>query len=153
MRRSTLGILVALVALVGVAAAALATPPSGVTSVPVGEGSFTQDPDASNLGVSFEADSADEVNVDNVTIEPGGTSGWHRHQGVVIVAVKSGELTRYNSNCTKTTYAAGTAFTEDSGVVLARNEGTAPLELVVTYLVPEGRARTLDRPNPGCAAE
>jgi quercetin dioxygenase-like cupin family protein len=73
--------LVALTALVGVAAAALATPPSGVTSAPVGQASFTGDPDASNLGVSFEADSGDEVHVANVTIASGGTSGWHRHQG------------------------------------------------------------------------
>jgi quercetin dioxygenase-like cupin family protein len=153
MRRSTLGTLVALVALVGLAAAALATPPSGVTSVAVGQGAFTGDPDRSSLGVSFEADSGDEVSVNNVTVAPGGTSGWHRHQGVVIVAVRSGELTRYSSSCTKTTYAGGTAFTEGSSTVLARNEGTTPVELVVTYLVPEGRAHTLDRPNPGCAAE
>jgi hypothetical protein len=67
--------------------------------------------------------------------------------------VGSGELTRYSSSCTKTTYTAGVAFTEDSSVVLARNEGTAPVELVVTYLVPAGRPHTLDGPNPGCAVE
>jgi quercetin dioxygenase-like cupin family protein len=153
MRRSTLGILVAVVALPGVAAAAFATPPSGVTVTPVAKGAFARDPDVSNLGVTFRGGAGDEVTVQSLTLAPGGTSGWHRHQGVVLVTVKAGELTIYDSSCRKTTYPAGTAFSESSAVHVGRNEGTTPAEVVVTFAAPANRALTLDRPNPGCSVD
>jgi quercetin dioxygenase-like cupin family protein len=153
MRRSTLGILVGVAAVPGIAAAALATPPSGVTAMPVAKGAFVRNPDASNLGVTFRGDAGDEVTVQSLTVAPGGTTGWHRHQGVVLVAVKAGELSVYNSSCRKTTYPAGTAFSESSAVHVARNEGTSPVEVVATFAAPANRALTLDRPNPGCAVD
>ena len=153
MRRTTLGILVGVAALPGVAAAASATPPSGVTATPVAKGAFTLNPDVSNLGVAFRGDAGDEVTVQSLTVAPGGTTGWHRHQGVVLVAVKAGEFTIYGSDCQKTTYAAGTAFSESSPDHVGRNEGTTPVELVATFAAPANRALTLDRPNPGCTVD
>jgi quercetin dioxygenase-like cupin family protein len=41
---------------------------------------------------------------------PGGTEGWHSHPGVVAAAVKSGTLTIYDTNCSKTTVTAGNAL-------------------------------------------
>jgi quercetin dioxygenase-like cupin family protein len=153
MRRSTLGILVAGVALPGVAAVAVATPPSGVSATQVAKGAFARNPDVSNLGVGFRGATGDEVTVQSLTVDPGGTTGWHRHQGVVLVAVKAGELSLYDSSCRKTTYPAGTAFSESSAVHVARNEGTSPVEVVATFAAPANRALTLDRPNPGCIVD
>jgi hypothetical protein len=41
---------------------------------------------------------------------PGGTEGRHSHPGVVAAAVKSGTLTIYDTNCSKTTVTAGNAL-------------------------------------------
>jgi quercetin dioxygenase-like cupin family protein len=84
-----------------------------------------------------------------VTVRPGGNFGWHVHHAAVAVAVVSGTLTLYDSSdpsCKAQPVKAGNGFVEAvNHVHLARNEGTKPVHVLVTYLgVPQGKS--LDAP-------
>jgi hypothetical protein len=37
--------------------------------------------------------------VRDITIDPGGGTGWHWHDGIVVGAVKQGTLTHYSADC------------------------------------------------------
>jgi quercetin dioxygenase-like cupin family protein len=89
-----------------------------------------------------------------ITVEPGGSSGWHSHPGGAIIIVKQGELTVYRaigSQCQTTTYSAGQAFIERPGEVdQVVNTGTIPYVLYVTFpRVPQGASTRIDEPGPG----
>lgn len=89
-----------------------------------------------------------------ITIAPGGTTGWHYHPGQLFGVVKAGTLTHYDSGCTiDGVYDAGDPITERSGpgyVHEGRNEGAVPLVLWVLYIDPAGSPPAVDMPNPGC---
>ncbi|TCC30029.1 cupin domain-containing protein [Kribbella speibonae] len=89
-----------------------------------------------------------------ITIQPGGTTGWHFHDGTLYAFVKSGTLTHSGADCTTDgIYKAGAAFTEPSGsdhVHVGRNLGTKPLVLDVLYVLPTGSPLSEDAANPGC---
>jgi hypothetical protein len=92
-----------------------------------------------------------------ITVDPGGSTGWHSHPGATFVAVKSGTLTLYHGDattCTSQAYSAGQGFLEPAGDVhVARNEGSTPVELYVTFLaVPVGAGLRVDAQNPGGAS-
>jgi predicted metal-dependent enzyme (double-stranded beta helix superfamily) len=105
-----------------------------------------------------------------VTIQPGGDTGWHTHPGAALVTVKSGTLTltglRHRGDddddhdrggrrgrCETESFSAGQAFV-DAGhghVHIGRNLGTTPVELWVTFTgVPPGGAFRIDAADPGC---
>jgi quercetin dioxygenase-like cupin family protein len=89
-----------------------------------------------------------------LTIAPGGSTGWHYHPGQVFGVVREGTLTHYKSNCELDgIFATGAPITEASGanyVHLGRNEGTMPLVLWVLYIDPAGSPLAVDAPDPGC---
>ena len=82
-----------------------------------------------------------------ITISPGGTTGWHTHPGPTWVAVASGEGTLYHSGvtgCPGHKYAAGNGFfqpgrTDDHTF---RNETAAPLTIYAYYLLPANTPNT-----------
>ncbi len=89
-----------------------------------------------------------------ITVVPGGSSGWHAHPGGAIIIVKQGELTVYRaigSQCQTTTYSAGQAFIERPREVdQVVNTGTVPYVLYVTSpRVPQGDSTRIDKPDPG----
>lgn len=91
----------------------------------------------------FSTTAASDVMMQTVVIEPGGAVGWHNHASPTFVAVKSGTITFYRSTaagCTAQSYGAGQGYVEPVGEAhVGRNEGSAPVELYVTYLaVPVG---------------
>lgn len=90
-----------------------------------------------------------------ITLQPGGTTGWHFHDGTLYAYVKQGTLTHSDHTCaTDGTYHAGAAFTEPTGddhVHIGRNLGTAPVVLDVLYVDPAGSPLSEDAPNPGCS--
>jgi quercetin dioxygenase-like cupin family protein len=92
------------------------------------------------------------VRVATVVFGAGGSSGWHHHPGFVIVSVKSGSVTVWASDCSQTTYAAGSAFVEsgdDPGQVTSAGGATN----YVTYVVPNVNPLVfkIDDPAPACA--
>jgi quercetin dioxygenase-like cupin family protein len=97
-----------------------------------------------------------DIVVANIAITPGGTSGWHSHPGPVLVVVKTGALTIYRGDdptCSPTLHPAGTAFTEEGGVVhIARNEGAVAATTVATFFVPASAPQRIDQALPGNCA-
>ena len=139
------------VAVVGVTAyaagAVLATPPSGLTNVPLARGTNVSD---GTIPLQVGTD----VAMAQITVDPGGSSGWHSHPGGAIIVVKTGTLTVYESvgsQCQATTYSAGQAFIERPGEVdQVVNTGTIPYVLLVTFpRVPQGTSARTDEPDPG----
>ncbi len=94
MKAKRMYVVAAAVGLMGVGvlpSVALASPPSGFTPT-----------------VLFQADvGRADVMVQRIVIDPGGTSGWHHHPGVVTVVVTSGSVTVLDSDCNRTRYGPG----------------------------------------------
>src|ERR1051325_6405345 len=113
-----------------------ATPPSGLTQVPLARGT-----DVSDGTIPLQVGT--DVAMAQITVDVGGFSGWHSHPGGAIIIVKQGSLTVYGSNggqCEVATYSAGQAFIERPGEVdQVVNTGTIPYVLFVTFpRVPSG---------------
>jgi quercetin dioxygenase-like cupin family protein len=124
-----------------------ATPPSGLTNIPLARGSNTSDG-------TIPLKAGTDVALAQITVIPGGSSGWHSHPGGAIVVVQQGSLTVYGSvgdQCETTTYTAGQAFVERPGEVdQVINTGTVPYTLFVTFpRVPSGASPRTDEPDPG----
>ncbi|WP_407936511.1 cupin domain-containing protein [Lentzea tibetensis] len=89
-----------------------------------------------------------------VTIAPGGSTGWHYHDGTLYAVVKKGTITRTFSDCTTTeVHHRGQALTEPSGadhVHIGRNLGSTDMVLEVLYVLPKGSPLARDAANPGC---
>ena len=88
-----------------------------------------------------------------ITIQPGGSTGWHYHDGRVFGVVREGTLTRTMEDCSVVVSPEGSAATEDSGADhthIGRNLGPGPLVLWVDYIEPAGTPLAVDVPDPGC---
>ena len=89
-----------------------------------------------------------------LTIPPGGFTGWHTHPGPTFVAVAQGEGTLYHamSGCPSVKYATGAGFMQPSTEVHnMRNEGSTPLVLWAFYALPPGTSNAairIDQPQP-----
>ena len=126
---------------------ALATPASMLTNVPLARGT-----NVSNGTIPLQVGA--DVAMAQITVDPGGSSGWHSHPGGAIIVVKQGSLTVYSPvgrKCETTTYSAGQAFIERPGEVDdVLNAGTIPYVLFVTFpRVPQGDSARTDEPDPG----
>lgn len=154
--------LAAIFAAVSAITAVALTPSMGIIAAPVvARASFV---DATDVKFKIKGEKQEVININNarqtvmqqITIAPGGNTGWHSHPGPVVVLVKSGQLSFYDGDdptCSVRTYSAGQAFI-DSGqghVHIARNESQSEnLEIWATYFdVPPGGAFRIDVPNPG----
>ena len=141
------------------AGTALGTLPSGIISGPIlARGDFIDQVDVKiklerdGSTVVSNAPSAGEVVVQEITIGPGGTTGWHSHPGPVVVVVKAGTLTYVRPSggeCVATPYSAGKAFVDpgQGHAHTAFNLGADNLVLVATYFdVPAGSSPRTDVP-------
>jgi len=145
--------------LLNVVSTTLGTPASGVVSAPIlARGDFLDQVDVriklttSHGTVVSNAPSAGEVIVQEITIAPNGTTGWHSHPGPVVVVVKGGALTYVREDqgvCVETVYPAGTAFVDpgQGHIHTAFNRGTESLVLYATYFdVPTGTSPRIYEP-------
>jgi hypothetical protein len=163
---------VALAVTVGAAGVgtAIATPGSNILGAPI-LARGTLEADRSHHGhhghqrnkpVKITLQRPSDVAVQQVTIGPGGATGWHSHPGPAVVIVKSGSFTLYDADdrrCKGTTYSddpdnpMGNTFIDEGygHVHIGRNESkTANTELYVTYLdLPVDAGPRIDVPNPG----
>jgi len=125
-----------------------ATPPTGgFTNVPLARGTNVSDG-------TIPLQAGTDVAMAQITVEPGGSSGWHSHPGGAIIVVKQGSLTVYSPvgpKCETTTYSAGQVFIERPGEVDdVLNTGTIPYVLFVTFpRVPQGDPARTDESDPG----
>jgi mannose-6-phosphate isomerase-like protein (cupin superfamily) len=89
-----------------------------------------------------------------LTISPGGHTGWHTHPGPTFVAIAQGEGTLYHgiAGCPAHRYGPNTGFFQPSSEVHNfRNEGSAPLVLHAFYALPNGTPNSAirtDQPQP-----
>lgn len=122
------------------ASAAMATPPAGISA---------------KLLWQRTVGKTDYV-VREITIKPGGTTGWHWHDGTLYGVIKSGTLTHQMADCTTVeTYRTGAGIVEQSGsdeVHRGVNVGTVPVVLDVLYVDPKGAPFAEDAADPGCPA-
>ena len=92
--------------------------------------------------------------IQQLTIPPGGYTGWHTHPGPTFVAVAQGEGTLYHgmSGCPSFKYAVGAGFMQPpTEVHNMRNEGSTPLVVWAFYALPPGTANAairIDQPQP-----
>jgi hypothetical protein len=141
-----------------------ATPPSGLTQVVLARGN---DVSHGSLPLRFGTD----IVMVQLTVEPGGSSGWHSHPGGAIIVVTKGSITVHKAvgsrdcqsesdgdschgraaGCQIERYSAGQAFIERPGEVdQVTNDGTIPYILLVTFpRVPPGASPRIDQPDPG----
>lgn len=121
--------------------AANATPSRGVTGTIISKTTFA----------------GNDYIVREITLDPGGSTGWHYHRGTLYALVRGGTLTHTEADCTTTdVYPKGSAFIEPAGadhVHIGRNIGRTPVVLEVLYVLPQGSALSQDAPNPGCGFE
>jgi mannose-6-phosphate isomerase-like protein (cupin superfamily) len=114
---------------------AWATPPTGkLTRTELAKGRL-----AENITVSTSGPT--DFHIHQVVIDPGADSGWHTHPGIALDIVKSGTVTAYfqGADCKPVTFQAGQAIFVPARVPhMARNEGSVPAEVYVTYLVDAG---------------
>jgi quercetin dioxygenase-like cupin family protein len=123
----------AAVSLAGVTAA-VATPPSGTTSRnELAVGKITDK-------IDIQRSDPSDFHIQNLTLDPGASSGWHTHPGPEYSIVKAGEIVLERSPaCAPVTVKAGEGlFIPDGMPHIAHNETKDPAELYVTYTVPAG---------------
>jgi quercetin dioxygenase-like cupin family protein len=158
--RKRAALMLAPVVALAVVGTAMATMPSGIAVT-----TFVRATLASNKpngGVTASADhvklhtkGATDVAMQTITSPPGGSSGWHSHPGVVLVAVQSGTVTLYDDDCRTTEYGPGQAFVEvGDEPSLVKNNTTSNAVLYVTLIVPSSATMLrIDKPQPAdCAA-
>jgi hypothetical protein len=92
--------------------------------------------------VKLQTKGPTDVRVQTLTFQPGGRTGWHHHPGFVLVAVQSGEVTIFDSQCNSKTYGPdspnGAAFVESGDEPMeVRNTGGAPATVYATFVAPE----------------
>jgi quercetin dioxygenase-like cupin family protein len=145
--KRNIAVVVTLVLAVGAISAglSLATPGASIVTAEFGRKTVPQ----------FKASMGEgDIVISEISLAPGGYSGWHSHPGKVVGAVQRGALTLYRSNdptCTGHTYTAGQIFTEIPSVsYYGRDEGTTATVLDVTFFnVPVGGSVRIDQPAPG----
>jgi quercetin dioxygenase-like cupin family protein len=116
--------------------------PSGVHITPLSHGTIGSKVRADRAGIEIRTKGPRDMLVTSITVDPGGSFGWHTHPGPVLVAVSKGTLAVYQSqgsHCPRSAVTAGQALVEDGGDIhLARNEGSDPVELNAIFLARTG---------------
>ena len=135
----------ALSALVAAAVSSAALPPSA-----------TATPSDQTNGVTLSHTTVDgrDYLLREITIEPGGSTGWHWHDGTVFGVVRQGTLTHNRADCSLDgVYGPGDPITEPGGPThahIGRNLGSTPVVMQAVYLLPIGAPLFEDAADPGC---
>ena len=88
----------------------------------------------------------------DLTIVPGGYTGWHTHPGILLTTVVSGAIEWYDGRCARHVYSAGDSLTESDKLHYVRNAGTENARLMINFVIAKGQPRKIDQAAPSCAA-
>jgi len=97
------------------------------------------------MGSHHTLDDESTLVVADVTWEPGGTSGWHRHPGSALVNIVEGELeVTWERDCLTRTYTASEGFFDPGEVHIAENlSNDEEARAYVIFLgIPDGEPAT-----------
>jgi quercetin dioxygenase-like cupin family protein len=123
---------------------------TGVTVEPLAQAEIAAKVRAEGNGIQLRTNGPKATLTARVTLEPGGSLGWHSHPGPVLVTVESGtfSLTQVeNRRCRTHRYGPEDAFVEDGGRVhLGRNETQQEVRVLATFLARMG-ATAFTRPE------
>ncbi len=99
-------------------------------------------------------DGASNIIQQEIVFLPGGTTGWHKHPGVVLLtlAADSGPVEWYDKKCGKRVYNPGDSWTEGTKLHDVVNSGTTNVHFLVTYIVAKDVLKRTDEAAPRCAA-
>jgi quercetin dioxygenase-like cupin family protein len=99
------------------------------------------------------ADGSSNIIQQEVKFIPGGTTGWHKHPGIVLLtlAADSGPVDWYDAKCGKTVYNAGDSWTEGTKLHDVVNHGSIDVHFLVTYIVAKDVNKRTDEEAPRCA--
>lgn len=98
------------------------------------------------IGAHAHLDGESTMVLAEVTWEPGGTSGWHHHPGVVLVSVLEGEIeVTWERDCVPRTYTAGKGFFDPGVVHNADNlsDDESARAFAVFLGIPDGEPATI----------
>ena len=152
-RKRLLGVIPG-VAIAGMfAAVALGSPGAGLSSEVFVTSDFNQSVHLNSDRIKFQTKGPTDVRVQTLTFTPGAITGWHHHPGFVLVAVKSGQVTVFDSECRATAYGPGSpngsAFVEYGDDPLeVRNTTAAPATVYATYVAPNTDAGVFRLEDP-----
>jgi quercetin dioxygenase-like cupin family protein len=123
----------------------------GVTIEPLASAEIGSAVRAEGNGIQLRTNGPKATLTARVTVEPGGSFGWHSHPGPVLVAVERGtfSLTQVESgSCRTQRFGPGNAFVEDGGRVhLGRNAGGERVRIFATFLARAGTTE-FSKPEP-----
>src|SRR5260221_9632081 len=115
-----------LLAVLGMAAGALATPPVGfvvnqILAMGTAMDSISQQvqmggaPDGSDepWQVQLHAQGASDFYLQQLALAPGGYNGWHTHPGILVGTAVSRSIDFYDANCQKHSYTPGQVYVEN----------------------------------------
>jgi len=148
--RRLLAVAAAAALLLAFSTSAVATPPGGL-SAEVLVAANVVDPTQVKLkesGGFGDPRDVDQIVTARFEVSAGGTFGWHRHPGPVVVAISEGTLTVTTAGgCATRTYGPGEGFIESGRVAhIAVNQGSSPVILYATFLLPDHAAPLVDEP-------
>jgi len=112
----------------------------------------SSDDDANEWIANFFTSGATTFQVIDVTLAPGGYTGWHHHPAILLSTMISGSIEWYDAECNKHVYNPGDSWTETTTVHDVRNAGTTNAHFMITYVIAKGQPRRIDEPAPACAA-
>lgn len=131
---------------------ALATPPDGLSGTPLAAGTMDEAVRAKfkdGAGGFGRGTAVTDIRMVKFVLQPGGTFGWHQHGGPVWAVVASGTLTLYDDACQPEIVSAGDAFLDGGNDThIANNEGTEPVEIYATFMLPTDGAPRIDVADP-----
>lgn len=126
----------------------------GLAAGPVPQASATPGTNLEVETLSQSTVNGEDFVTKEITIAPGGSTGWHWHPGRVFGVIREGTLTHNVADCSEdAVYPTGSPVTEGSGpneVHIGRNLGPDPVVMWVVYIDSAGSALSTDVPNPGC---
>lgn len=127
-----------------IAAPALASTGSGITSTVLATGDLNETVNINHDRVKFQTKGPADVRVQKLEFAAGAYTGWHHHPGIVIVTVASGTITVVQADCSTKSYGAGSAngsvFVEGHDEPMeARSAGGGTV--YATYVAPDATPR------------
>jgi len=110
------------------------------------------DGDADEWIAHFYTNGPTTFQVLDVTLAPGGHTGWHSHPAILLSSMISGSIEWYDVHCNKHVYNPGDSWTENTAIHDVQNVGTTNARFMITYVIAKGQPRRVDQPAPACAA-